>query len=187
MWRTPSPGHDTQAWRGSEFKLAADLRAHAPGAIARLLDAFGHEILGVAYLIVRNHEDAEEVVMDTMMAAWRHSGELREDSALRRWLLKIASRHAITRRRSRRMTVALDADRPEDSSWEPPVDRVVIAQAMEDLPVKIRAAIALHYLVDLSVPQVAKVLGKSENTIKSQLKEGRDRLRRSLVPEERLA
>ena len=85
------------------------------------------------------------------------------------------------------MTVALDADRPEDSSWEPPVDRVVIAQAMEDLPVKIRAAIALHYLVDLSVPQVAKVLGKSENTIKSQLKEGRDRLRRSLVPEERLA
>ena len=52
--------------------------------------------------------------------------------------------------------------------------------ALSRLPRRTRAAIALHYLAGLSVPETARVMGVSENTVKSQLKTGLGRLREDL-------
>ncbi len=52
--------------------------------------------------------------------------------------------------------------------------------ALAKLPRRIRAAIALHYLAGLTVPETARAMGVSENTVKSQLKTGLERLREDL-------
>lgn len=150
--------------------------------IGQLLDAFGRELTGVAFLIVRDRADAEEIVMDTLITAWRRAGDLREDGALHAWLLRIATRHALSRRRRRRhATTPLELATPlvAPSSGEPSADRLLIAEALDALPPKMRAAIALHHYAGLSVPQVAAAMRCSQNTAKSNLRDGMARLRAS--------
>jgi len=152
-----------------------------------VLDAYGRELTGVAFLIVRNHADAEEVVMDTLVSAWRRAADLRDDGALRTWLLRIATRHALSRRRRPRYTTtslelaAPLAAAPRD---EPSTDRVLIAEALAYLPPKMRAAAVLHHYAGFTVPQVAEIMDTSQNTIKSNLRDGMARLRAALdVPD----
>lgn len=163
-------------------ELAADLRARRPGVIDDLLESFGREIQGVAYLILRNHADAEEVVMDTLVSAWRKAETLRDDGSLRSWLLTTASRHALSRRRGRRPSQSLSAagSLAASAADVPSADRLAVAEALDALPRQVRAAVALHHVAGLSVAETAAALGKSENTIKSQLRDGLARLRDSL-------
>ena len=59
-------------------------------------------------------------------------------------------------------------------------DSLAIRDALRDLPPRIRAAIVLHHMAGLTVPQVARALDRSENTIRSQLRVGLQRLREAL-------
>ncbi len=63
------------------------------------------------------------------------------------------------------------------------VDRAALQEAINALPPRMRAVVALHDLADLSLADVATALGTSENTIKTQLREARTRLRRALRDE----
>jgi RNA polymerase sigma factor (sigma-70 family) len=59
-------------------------------------------------------------------------------------------------------------------------DRIALRQAIRRLPLRIRAAIALHHLAGMTVRETAEALGVSENTIKTELKSGIARLRSEL-------
>lgn len=121
--------------------------------------------------------------MDTLVTAWRRSGDLRDDRALRVWLMRIATRFALSRRRRRRPAQSIDVDLPlaAPRAMAPSADRLIVAEAMDSLPARMRAAVALHHVAGLTVPQAAEVLGTSQNTVKSQLREGMSRLRAALA------
>ena len=164
---------------------AADLRARRPEVIDDLLGECGPAMQGVAYLILRNHADAEEVVVDTMVTAWQKAHTLRNDEALRTWLLRIATRHALSRRRRRRPQEQLAPEHHHlltDRGVDP--DRLALSEAVALLPPRMRAAIALHHYAGLTVAETASALGKSENTIKTQLREGLARLRETLASDD---
>ncbi|MBW3609294.1 MAG: sigma-70 family RNA polymerase sigma factor, partial [Actinobacteria bacterium] len=149
-----------------------------------LLAEYGAAIGGVAYLIIRDGADAEEIVMDTLVTAWRRVDQLRDDAALRTWLLRIATRHALSRRRRRRPTQPLAEASSMPAHASRTLDRVVIAEALAELPQRMRAAVALHHVAGLSVRETAEAMGTSENTVKSHLRDGMKRLRAALeVPE----
>jgi len=57
------------------------------------------------------------------------------------------------------------------------VRRLVLAEALDDLPPRMRAAVVLHYVAGLSVAEVAEATGRSQNTVKTQLREALARLR----------
>ena len=62
------------------------------------------------------------------------------------------------------------------------VDTAGLEEASDgSLPARMRAAVALHHVAGLTVPQTAEVLGTRENTVKSQLREGLSRLRAALA------
>jgi RNA polymerase sigma-70 factor (ECF subfamily) len=162
-------------------RLADDLRHQRPDALERLLAEFGQRIQAVAYLVLGSQADAEEVVMDTMVTAWRKGRDLRSGAALGTWLLRIAMRLALTRRRRIGTAVALSADEERlIGSSTPSIDRLALLDALDSLPTRMRAAIVLHYYADLTVDRVAAVLERSPNTVKSQLREGLTRLRAAL-------
>lgn len=125
--------------------------------------------------------------MDTLITAWRRAADLRDDGALRTWLLRIATRHALSRRRRpRHATTPLVSATPLAAAQrdEPSADRLLIAEALAALPPRMRAAVALHHYAGFTVPQVADIMGTSQNTIKSNLADGMARLRAALdVPE----
>jgi RNA polymerase sigma-70 factor (ECF subfamily) len=166
----------------SNRDLAARIRQREPDALDELLRLHGGELHAVAFLILRNEHDAEEVVADTLLAAWRKIETLRDPDRLRPWLLAIAARVALRqRRRFRPHVISLDAASMlpgETPSFAAELD---FRDAINRLPPRMRAAIALHAVADLPVAEVAHALGTSENTVKSQLREARARLRVTLA------
>lgn len=57
-----------------------------------------------------------------------------------------------------------------------------MADALAELPERMRAAVALHHVAGLSVRETAQAMGTSENTVKSHLRDGMRRLRLALDP-----
>lgn len=156
------------------------LRRRRPETLADLLDAYGRELQSVAYLIVRDRAEAEDVVIETLLTAFEKGASIRDERALRAWLLRVATNHALASRRRSGRIVRLEVvpdraaagDLGGDSST-----RIALLDGIADLPVQMRAAIVLRYYADLSVEEVATTLGKSPNTIKAQLQTALDRLR----------
>jgi RNA polymerase sigma factor (sigma-70 family) len=158
----------------------AALRRREPETLAALLDTYGRDLQGVAYLILRDRVEAEDVVIETLLTALERGGSIRDERALRAWLMKVATNHALgTRRRSGRvvrLSVVPESADERDLGHESST-RVALLDGIADLPVQMRAAVVLRYYADLSVDEVAAALGKSPNTIKAQLQTALDRLR----------
>jgi RNA polymerase sigma factor (sigma-70 family) len=160
------------------------LRRRRPETLGELLEVYGNELQGVAYLILRDRAAAEDVVVETLLTAFERGGTIRDERALRGWLIRVATNHALgVRRRSKRLVrLEIVPDRPArgdvgaDSST-----RLVLLDGIADLPLQMRAAVVLRYYADLSVDEVAATLGKSPNTIKAQLQTALDRLRTHLA------
>jgi RNA polymerase sigma-70 factor (ECF subfamily) len=144
-----------------------------------MLAQYGRLVQGVAFHILRSHADAEEVVIDTMVSAWERIGSLREPASLRPWLLRIATRHALSRRRSGRpqqeLLVTIDPSSPG-----PDPERIALGDELNRLPSRMRAALSLHYYAGLTVEETSAALGISSNTVKYHLKTGLVRLRMAL-------
>ena len=159
------------------------LRERRIDTLAGLLDTYGREIQGVAYLILRDKALAEDVTIETLLTAFDRGGSIRDEAALRPWLLRVAANKALSVRRSGARVINLavlpDSIHGGDLATESS-DRVVILQAVGALPIQMRAAVVLRYYADLPVEAVAAALGKSPNTIKAQLQTALDRLRRTL-------
>jgi len=160
------------------------LRRRRPQTLADLLDAHGREIQAVAFLVLRDRLAAEDVTIETLLTAFEKGGSIRDDGAVRAWLLKVATNKALALRRSGSRLVGLDLlperPAPGDLAGEA-ASHVALVAGVADLPPAMRAAVVLRYYSDLSVDEVAAALGKSPNTIKAQLQTALDRLRHSLA------
>jgi len=164
----------------------AVIRQSDAPSLGDLLAEHGRQLHAVAYLILRDRSEAEDVVAETLITAHEKGHRLRHDTALRAWLLRVATNHALGLRRRQRRIVHLRV-LPETPLRDPTglaADRIVLSAALAELPPRMRAAIVLRYYADLSVEGVADALGTSTNTVKSQLRVGLGRLRASIHADE---
>jgi RNA polymerase sigma-70 factor (ECF subfamily) len=156
----------------SEMEIAESLAQHGP------------VLLTAARLITLNEAEAQDVVQSTFEIALRRGHTLRDRGSLRSWLLAIEAREAVRRVRSMRRILSLGSQVREVPIAEPGHEQLLALRVgLKALPRRVRAAIALHYLVGYSVRETAVALGVSENTIKTQLKTGLARLREDLRDE----
>ena len=156
------------------------LRRRRPETLGDLLEAYGRELQSVAYLILRDRAEAEDVVIETLLTAFEKGGSIREERSLRAWLLRVATNHALASRRRSGRIVRLDLVPDRSAAGDLGTDtstRLALLSGIADLPLQMRAAVVLRYYADLSVDEVATTLGKSPNTIKAQLQTALDRLR----------
>jgi RNA polymerase sigma-70 factor (ECF subfamily) len=134
-------------------------------------------------LVVGSTAVAEEIAQDAFCVAlerWHRVGLTDRPGA---WVQVVAMRRAIKHEGRRRRGAAL---KPvwSAASAAGPVD-IDLRRAIADLPDGQRRAIVLHHLADLTVDDVAEVLGVSAGTVKTQLHRGRARLAEVLhEPEE---
>lgn len=141
--------------------------------------------------------EAEEIVQETFLQAWRQAPRYRSSrSSVRGWLLVIARSRALDRvrsrqaRRRREAAEALDvvSRRPSPLSDTPKVERDleaaerarVLTRALENLPVPQRQCIELAYFEGLSQPQIAARLSAPLGTVKSRVQLGVRKLRSEL-------
>ena len=153
-------------------------------AFEALYRACAPRVLAYAYRRT-GPENAEEVVAETFLIAWRRAGDLPADPVP--WLLRtarnvIANRHRADRRGGE-LRARLGSQRPAaviDPAESAAGDSAVRA-AMAALPEREREALALHVWDGLSNEQAAVVLGCSRTTFAVRLHRARTRLRKQLT------
>src|SRR4051794_23556461 len=141
-------------------------------------------VLRTTYVILHDRGQAEEVTQDAFLRLCeRWQGVVRVDHP-QAWVRQVAIRRAIHQaKRTRRRTSPVPADEPSVGDELPDVD---LARAIASLSAQQRAAVALFYLEDLPVDEVARLLDVSASTVKQHLHRARARLATLLseVPEE---
>ncbi len=139
----------------------------------------------LATAIVLDRELADDVVQDSLVAAWRGIGRLRDPAVVRTWLRRIVinrARNALRRPRTLRLVDAAWPVDPQNGSdpsgaW---TDAIALETAMRELNPDLRVCAALYYLERRQVAEIAHLLGVREGTVKSRLHTARTRLREAL-------
>lgn len=157
------------------------LRRGEPAVLEELLARYGQEIQGVAYLILRDRADAEDVLADTLLRALDRGTSLRDAASLRPWLLRMATNLALSHRRRTARVATISVIPDVAAAAVDATDRMALLEGLAMLSRQGRAVIVLHYYADLTVADVAAALGTSPNTVKTQLRRALERLRRSMA------
>ena len=156
-----------------ELVLAARLGDET--AFARLIEAEAPRIYRAVLAVVRSPEDAQEVIQDASIRAWRQLGGLRDADSWPAWYRRIAMRQAIDRagRQGRKRLHEIDLDSVADSTGRDPTsgwaDRTAVMDALRRLAPEDRALLGLRFGADLSVADVAATLDIPLGTAKSRL------------------
>ncbi len=151
-------------------------------------------VYNVAYRMMSNHHDAEEVAQDAFVSAYKARDRFRGDALPTTWLYRITVNAALMRirkdKRGREMTVSEDF-RPDiaSSNWsESPVAATMnselgdrIEDAIGRLPEDLRVAVILRDVQGLSNQEAADTLDVSVSALKARLHRGRLALRDSLA------
>ena len=144
----------------------------------RLLDTYGNSILRLAYSYLHNYSDAEDILQETLIRYLQNAPQVTGPVHEKAWLLKVAANLSKNRidynrlRETDELNDELIGEEREDLSF--------IWEAVKSLPEKYREAIHLYYYEGYSTGQVAKLLGRKESSIRSDLKRGRERLKMML-------
>ena len=123
-----------------------------------------------AYSYAKNKEDAEDILNDSMLKAWKAVGELREEKYMKTWFYKIISNTAITYLRKKGTFIAVEDDVLERLDVrEDKYDDSSFHDMIKTLPERYKEVIVLRYFEDMSISEVATVLDLNENTVKTRI------------------
>jgi len=162
-------------------------------AFNALVQATHAEAYTLAYRLTGNEEDANDVVQDAYLRAYKGLKRFRGDAAFSTWLYRITANCAATQisRRTRHRHEDLDSVeigdvRPEidpEARAEGAVLRQRLQQALDELPPRLRSVVVLRDVYDLPHEAIASELGISEAAAKVRLHRARRRLREHLFPQ----
>jgi RNA polymerase sigma factor (sigma-70 family) len=161
-----------------ERELVSAARRGDETAFERLIEAEAPRVYRAILAVVRSPEDAQEVIQDASVRAWRKLPGLRDEARWPAWYRRIAVRQAMDRagRRERRVrevpieSVPGTADiRLAADPTTAVVERLAVMGALSRLSADDRAILGLRYGADLEVPDVAAALSIPLGTAKSRL------------------
>jgi RNA polymerase sigma-70 factor (ECF subfamily) len=140
----------------------------------------------VAYSVLRQRQDAEDVAQDAFAKAYRNFRQLRDRDRFRAWLVRMTWRLAIDRQRGDRRRTARElaveapasASAVDEAHARERADR--LWAAIDALPEKLRVAIVLANIEGHDTAEVAALLGVPAGTVKSRLFFARQRLKEML-------
>jgi RNA polymerase sigma-70 factor (ECF subfamily) len=143
-------------------------------------------LVRVAQFIVDDRGRADEIVQETFARALVRWERVSRYDSPEAWLMTVTVRQAVRARDRARREVPHDDDQTPNLVRGPAEEvdvRVVIRQALRELPRQQRAVVVLHYLEGFSVAEVAAQLGVSEGTVKTHLSRARTRMAAVIGPD----
>jgi RNA polymerase sigma-70 factor, ECF subfamily len=168
------------------------LRAQAGDhdAFSVLVRASFPRLYGVAKLILRDPDRAQDAVQDALVLAWRHVRALRDADAWDAWLHRLTVRacYRSARKEKRRNLVELHMvpDREPAGALDfslSVVEHDRLGRELGRLPIDQRAVMVLHFYLDLPLVETAEILDIPVGTAKSRLHRGLSTLRAAMGPE----
>jgi RNA polymerase sigma-70 factor (ECF subfamily) len=171
--------------------LAASARLGDRQALANLVDRWQQRLLAHARRLTGEPELAADVTQEAWIEIIRGIARLNDSDAFAAWAFRIVTRRcarAIGRRQRRRkgqaaLVRATDPTASAGPTDERHADLATVRDAMAKLPPDQHAALALFYLEDLRIAEIAVALDTAPGTIKTRLMHARNKLRAKLQGE----
>jgi len=185
-----------------ESDAAAVARACAgeTEAFRVLVDRYSRKVFRLAYRMTRNEQDAEDVVQETFLRAYRRLKQFESRSSFGTWIYRIALNSALdlTRKLARHGQVELPIAGGEAGAEgimqmptaEPAPDRLLLSGELKhkvesvlgEMSPQVRAAFVLRHYEGMGIEQIGSVLGLKESATKNSIYRAVQKLRKELEP-----
>ena len=153
----------------------------------QLVKQYGEYIYHLAYLYVKNKENAEEITQDVFYNFAKKQEQFRGDAQLKTYLTRMTINRAHDELRKLKRKAVLESVLPfvkTEPSAETHVLKDEAGQSVKDavfaLPIHYREVIILHYYEDYSVTEMTHLLNASQNTIRTRLRRAKHQLKMEL-------
>ncbi|WP_237417119.1 sigma-70 family RNA polymerase sigma factor [Halobacillus litoralis] len=151
-----------------------------------LMDSHSKKVYLLAYSYVKDQGTAEDVTQDVFIKLYNNLSSFRGEAAISSWIYRITVNRAkdiLRRRKLAHIKYPLkyfeqenQAESTEEAYLKESKKEQVLT-AILSLPLKYREVLILHYFHDQSIESIGKTLDQKENTIKTRLSRGREKLK----------
>lgn len=191
--KTPLPASQRQSTvSADDHRLIAECLRGRTAAFGQLIHRYEERLYNTVYRLVSNAEDAQDVVQETFLNAYKSLSNFKGDAEFFTWLYRIAFNTAVSLKRKQKAAISLDSARNGDNGVEP-LDRSTnsqpgqaleraeqeqrIQRALSRLSPEHRAVLVLKDMESLKYEQIAEILQVPIGTIRSRLHRARLELR----------
>lgn len=173
-----------------EKELAARIARREPAVFEELVEEYGARVQALARRLLGWSDGADDVAQDVFLALLNKGASYRGDAAIWTFLTAVTVRRCRSLQRRawlyekfvKRFAPRREHDEPAVLSSEVEGTASLVRNAIRDLPAIYREVVVLHYFEELSVAELASVLGVRRNTVEVRLTRARKLLEKSLKP-----
>ena len=168
----------------TDVTAIAEVRAGRTEAFRALVDRHSRPLFRLAYRLTRNESDADDVVQETFMRAYRNLDSFDARASFGTWLHRIATNAALDllRRRKRDDADPLADELPAPASSDSVTFRDALDRGMRTLSGNERVAFVLRHFEGRSIDEISQVLGTQGNATKHTIFRAVRKLRDALEP-----
>ena len=146
-----------------------------------IVRTYADMVYKIAYRYVANPTDAEDVFSETFLTYFKKERTFEEEEHRKAWLIRVTINCAKDLLRSKAPWEELNEELAEDNTFSlDSEEQLDLRAAIQQLRLEYREVICLHYLEGLSIQDISAILGRNENTVKTHLARGREKLRKFL-------
>ena len=176
--------------KSADLELVGRIRAGDGTAFEQLYKQHSTRLYNLAGRMMGAHGEADALLQDIFLLAYRKLGSFRGESSLGTWLYRLAMNHCLDVLRNRQTRMGQQTDSLDEPDADPvaspvpvvgAVSRIDLERAIDTLPPACRAAFLLHDVEGFGHQEVGTMLGISEGTSKSQVHKARMRIRSYLA------
>ena len=153
----------------------SDSKLYAGLSYEQTVRKYAQNVSSACMMRLQNWADAEDCFQNTFIKLYQKSPDFKDENHLKAWLLRVAINECKNLLRDSRRHLSLDAalQLPAPSAE----DDADLSWALMKLDPDYREVIYLHYVEQMKVREIADVLGKNPNTVKTLLHRGREKLK----------
>ncbi len=188
--------------KDNDSKLVAKSKLGDRRAFGKLVKKYQNKVLYLAYDLIGNYVDAQDVAQNVFLQAFQNIPYFRDEATFSTWIYKITTNAAIDFQRSRRRRKSLFIDQPQYEEQqklsieniEDPYQSVekkiensdlksLVAKVVEELSPQQKAAFILKYFHDKSTEEIAKIINCNPVTVRGHILRATTKLRKRLKDE----
>jgi RNA polymerase sigma-70 factor (ECF subfamily) len=169
-------------------RLLARAKAGDAHAFEEIMIQYERQVLMTAWRLLGHWQDAQDAAQEVFLRLYKYLARVDETRELTPWLYRMTVNvcHDMAKKRPKTAILSLEEIQVEDITDPADSDermrlterRQIVAEGLRMLPEKERAALVLRDLEGLSTKEVARVLGSSEMTVRSQVSRARVKMKR---------
>lgn len=152
-----------------------------PQTLEEMFCAHADMVFRISLNIVKNREEAQDIVMDVFSALLK-GGSFNDEEHIKAWLIRAAENKSLNVLKSSRIKRSIPLDEMLEGTLRAPLTggELEVLDIVMRLPEKLRTTVYMFYFEDMPAVQIAQALGISENTVYKRLERGRTVLKTSL-------